>query len=125
MRPDSEEEDLFVVPTRQGSIRKGGGTLKFVYQKWPDQIFLMVNFVIPHYGHFGLGWGWGGGSRVCTAILILPWQQGAIPSELAVIPVILQVHLGMDLFAVAPDEICVTWSPNCQRLTSNKRRLTI
>ena len=31
-----------------------------MYQKWPDQIFFIVNFVFSHYGHFGLG-GWGRG----------------------------------------------------------------
>ena len=41
------------------NIKKGGGEgvwyQKFVYQKWPDQIFPIVNFVFPHIGHFGLG----------------------------------------------------------------------
>ena len=37
----------------------GSGTQKFVYQKWPDQIFPMVNFVVSHDGHFGLGPGGG------------------------------------------------------------------
>ena len=31
-----------------------------MYQKWPDQIFPIVNFVFSHYGHFGLGRGGGG-----------------------------------------------------------------
>ena len=31
-----------------------------MYQKWPDQIFLVVNLVFSHYGHFGLGRGGGG-----------------------------------------------------------------
>ena len=30
-----------------------------MYQKWPDQIFPIVNFVFSHYGHFGLGRGGG------------------------------------------------------------------
>ena len=37
----------------------GSGTQKFVYRKWPDQIFPMVNFVFSHDGPFG--WGGGGG----------------------------------------------------------------
>ena len=39
----------------------GSGTQKFVYQKWPDKIFPVANFVFPHNGHFGLG---GGGEGV-------------------------------------------------------------
>ena len=43
--------------------RGGGGrgfwTQNLVYQKWPDQIFPIVNFVFSHYGHFGLGRGGG------------------------------------------------------------------
>ena len=35
----------------------GQGTQKIVYQKWPDQIFPVVNFVFSHDGHFGLGGG--------------------------------------------------------------------
>ena len=31
-----------------------------MYQKWPDQIFPIVNFVFSHDGHFGLGRGGGG-----------------------------------------------------------------
>ena len=37
----------------------GSRTQKCVYQKWPYQIFLMVNFTFSQNGHFGLG---GGGS---------------------------------------------------------------
>ena len=32
-----------------------------MYQKWPDQIFPIVNVVVSHDGHFGLGGGPGGG----------------------------------------------------------------
>ena len=42
---------------------RGGvsGTQIFVYQKWPDKIFPMVNCVFSHDGHFVLeGGGWGG-----------------------------------------------------------------
>ena len=35
----------------------GVGTQTFVYQKWPDKIFPMVNFVFSHDGQFGLGGG--------------------------------------------------------------------
>ena len=39
----------------------GGGfwTQNLVYQKWPDQIFPVVNFVFSRNGHFGLGRGEG------------------------------------------------------------------
>ena len=33
----------------------GSGTQKFVYQRWPDKIFPIVNFVSSHHGPFGLG----------------------------------------------------------------------
>ena len=59
----------------------GSGTQNFVYQKWPDKIFLTVNFGFSHDGHFGLGAGGGLGGvppRLlrCTAILILPFFWG-------------------------------------------------
>ena len=41
------------------------GSQKFVYQKWPDQIFPIVNFVFSRDGHFGLG---GGGVRGGAAV---------------------------------------------------------
>ena len=68
--------------THTGKHSQGGsGTQNYVDQKWPDQIFPMVNFVFSHDGHFGLEGG--GGSRGgypplllrCTAILILPCTQ--------------------------------------------------
>ena len=37
------------------SLRPGGWGHKFVYQKWPDQVFPFVNFVFSNDGHFGLG----------------------------------------------------------------------
>ena len=37
-----------------GGRGRGLGTQKFVYQKWPDQIFPIRNFVCSHDGHFGL-----------------------------------------------------------------------
>ena len=45
----------------RGSVRRGlwgSGAQKFVYQKWPDQIFPMATFV-SHDGPFGLGGGGG------------------------------------------------------------------
>ena len=47
----------------------GPGTQKFVYPQWPNQIFPIVNFIIPHDGHFGRG---GGGELLLwlSAILI-------------------------------------------------------
>ena len=38
---------------------RGSGTQKFVYQKWHDRIFPIVNFVSSHDGHFGLEGGEG------------------------------------------------------------------
>ena len=53
----------------QGCIRRegergggGSGTQKFVYQKWPDQIFPTANLVVSHDGHFGRDGGAGGGA---------------------------------------------------------------
>ena len=45
--------------TGGGGGGEGSWTQKFVYQKWPDQIFFLVNFVLSRDGHFGL---WGGSS---------------------------------------------------------------
>ena len=52
----------------------GSGAQKFVYRKWPDHIFPVVNFVFSHCGHCGLE---GGGPRGplllwCMAILNSP-----------------------------------------------------
>ena len=53
-----------------------------MYQKWPDQIFPIVNFVFSHYGHFGLGrggGGFGGGVPPPSWFLIIlkkPWGGG-------------------------------------------------
>ena len=53
-------------PYGRASFEQGGGeggrgfwTQNLVYQKWPDQIFLIVHFVFSHDGHFGLGSGEG------------------------------------------------------------------
>ena len=52
------------VITRAGGVRNGpgeggggSGTQKFVHQKWPNQIFPMVNFRFSRDGPFGLGGG--------------------------------------------------------------------
>ena len=46
--------------SKGGEGGRGFWTQNLVYQKWPDQIFPIVNFVFSHYGHFGLGRGEGG-----------------------------------------------------------------
>ena len=46
----------------EGGGGGGAGTQKFVHQKWPDQIFPIVNFVGPLYSPFGLEGGLGGSS---------------------------------------------------------------
>ena len=53
----------------------GVGTRKFGCQKWPHQIFLVVNFVVSRNDYVGLG---GGGAPPplllrCTAIPLLPF----------------------------------------------------
>ena len=63
------------------SVVQGGGeggrgfwTQNLVYQKWPNQIFPIVNFVFSHYGHFGLeggGGGFGGGVPLPWFLIIL------------------------------------------------------
>ena len=57
----------------------GSGTQKCVYQKWPDQLFPIVNCVFPHDGHFGLGGGGGiqgggagGSSYACSHVSLAP-----------------------------------------------------
>ena len=46
-----------VLEERRGGGGGGSETQKCVYQKWPDQIFPMINFVLSRDGHFGLGGG--------------------------------------------------------------------
>ena len=43
--------------SRGGEGGRGFWTQNLVYQKWPDQIFPIVNFVLSRDGHFGLGRG--------------------------------------------------------------------
>ena len=63
-----------------GRMRKGGGggTKIFVYPKWPNQIFPVVNFVFSHDAHFGLGGGGGVTPLPRTAILILAWGWAGV-----------------------------------------------
>ena len=64
----------------QGCIgREGGGSgkQKFVNQKWPDQIFRMINFVFSHNGHFGPERGRGGGPPTVVSRYIRVQIQGA------------------------------------------------
>ena len=71
----------------QGCIRReggGSGTQKFVYQKWADEIFSIVNFFFAHHGHFGLGWGGGSGgsSSGCQPFSYIPALHNLInPSQ--------------------------------------------
>ena len=72
--------------SRGGEGGRGFWTQNLVYQKWPDQIFPIVNFVFSHYGHFGLGrggGGFGGGVRPPPWFLIILekpclWSRPAI-----------------------------------------------
>ena len=64
----------------------GGGGLE--YQKWPNQIFLMVNFVRPHDGHSGLGWeskGGGGGSSLREKRLSPGLEQGPVSDAMGTV----------------------------------------
>ena len=74
-------------PPPGGGDQKGewgggwSGTQKFMYQRWPDKMFPIANFVCPHDDPFGLGGrGFRGGYPdaplllwcTATAILMLP-----------------------------------------------------
>ena len=70
--------------SRGGEGGRGFWTQNLVYQKWPDQIFPIVNFVFSDYGHFGLGrggGGFGGGSPPPWFLIILkkPWPRLRLP----------------------------------------------
>ena len=47
---------------QEGGGGQRSGTQKVVHQKWPDQSFLIVNFMFSHDGHFGRGGGRGPGA---------------------------------------------------------------
>ena len=69
----------------RGGEGRGFWTQNLVYQKWPDQIFPMVNFVFSHCGHFGVGrggGGFGGGVPPPWFLIILkkPWGGGGLGS---------------------------------------------
>ena len=49
-----------------------------MYQKWPDQIFPIVNFVFSHYGHFGLGRGGGGFGGGVPPPLVFNYSKEAL-----------------------------------------------
>ena len=49
-----------------------------MYQKWPDQIFPIVNFVFSHYGHFGLGRGGGGFGGAPPPPLVFNYSKEAL-----------------------------------------------
>ena len=63
----------------QGGRGRGFWTQNLVYQKWPDQIFPIINFVFSHYGHFGLGRGGGGfGGWVPPPPLVFNYSKEAL-----------------------------------------------
>ena len=73
--------------SRRGGEGGGGSgfwTQNLVYQKWPDQIFPVVNFVFSRDGHFGLGRGGRGlGEGPPPWLLIIlkkPWGPGIPPA---------------------------------------------
>ena len=49
-----------------------------MYQKWPDQIFPIVNFVFSHNGHFGLGRGGGGFGGGVPPPLVFDYSKEAL-----------------------------------------------
>ena len=51
-----------------------------MYQKWPDQIFPIVNFVFSHDGHFGLGRGEGGFGGGVPPPLVFNYSKEALGS---------------------------------------------
>ena len=69
-------EGVFGEPGKYQKGAKGGGgsgTQKFMYQKWPCQIFPLVNFVFSHNGCLGLGgFKWSGCSVRIRLWLRLP-----------------------------------------------------
>ena len=117
------------------AVGGGGGGQTFVYQKWPDRIFPIVNFAFSHDGHFGLG---GGGGRGfwgrpqppwCLIILKAPWALGTRGGYKSLI-----VMWGLDtarhanasppqptLQPLPGTSRCCTSSPNRRRLISHRR----
>ena len=59
----------------------GSGTQKIVYQKWPDQISPILNFVFSHYGHFGLDGGGQGDYHCQKKNLIQACVEGSTPDS--------------------------------------------
>ena len=66
--------------SRGGEGARGFWTQNLVYQKWPDQIFPIVNFVFSHCGHFGLGRGGGGFGGGVPPPLVFNYSKEALPS---------------------------------------------
>ena len=64
--------------SRGGEGGRGFWTQNLVYQKWPDQIFPIVNFVFSHYGHFGLGRGGGGFGGGVPPPLVFNYSKEAL-----------------------------------------------
>ena len=62
----------------RGEGGRGFWTQNLVYQKWPDQIFPVVNFVFSHYGHFGLGRGGGGFGGGVPPPLVFNYSKEAL-----------------------------------------------
>ena len=67
-RPQPSRPDAARLTLEEKGGGGGSGTQKFVHQKWADQIFPTVNFVISHDGHFGSGGG--GGSRGAPLMVV-------------------------------------------------------
>ena len=64
--------------SRGGEGGRGFWTQNLVYQKWPDQIFPIVNFVFSHYGHFCLGRGGGGFGGGVPPPLVFNYSKEAL-----------------------------------------------
>ena len=82
-RPEGGGGGAGLLLSRGGEGGRGFWTQNLVYQKWPDQIFPIVNFVFSHYGHIGLGrggGGFGGGVPPPWFLIILkkPWGGGYV-----------------------------------------------
>ena len=67
---------LVALPTHRAVLGGGlgSGTPKFVYQKWPDQIFPIVNVVFSHDSPCSLGGGGQGGTPPPSSCGVQPFQ---------------------------------------------------
>ena len=66
------------IQTRGGEGGRGFWTQNLVYQKWPDQIFPIANFVFSDDGHFGLGRGGGGFGEGVPPPLVFNYSKEAL-----------------------------------------------